>query len=72
MTGGRLVTVIPLTSTDRGLPTQPKVKVGRRVSVAMTEQVRTIAASRLTEQAGRLAPEEIGAIRSIVSQMILD
>ena len=72
LTGGRLVTVIPLTTTDRGLPTQPKVKIGRHVSVAMTEQMRTIAVSRLTEQAGRLAPGEIVVIRSIVSQMILD
>ena len=72
LTGGRLVTVIPLTTTDRGLPTQPKVRVGRRVSVAMTEQVRTMAVTRLNKQIGRLSSEEIAAVRGIVGQMILD
>lgn len=51
-----LVLVVPLTTTDRGWPNHVPVRGTHTLgtdSWAMTEQVRTIARSRLTRYAGR-------------------
>lgn len=63
---GGLVVVVPMTSTDRGVPLHVPIlspEAGLRVtSFAMTEQVRSISVERLGRRRGAVAPATLGAV----------
>ena len=62
--------VVPLTSNDRGLVTQPRVASQasglNRPSFARPEDVRAIDASRLGRRLGRVSGEELADIRKVL------
>jgi mRNA interferase MazF len=62
--------VVPLTSRDRGLSHQPRVEPGAsgltRRSYARPEDVRAVSTVRFLRQLGRVAPDELEAIRRVV------
>jgi len=47
LTGGQLLTVLPVTSQNRGWPHHVPIVIGDKPSFAMTEQARTISVQRL-------------------------
>jgi mRNA interferase MazF len=71
---GELLSVLPLTTVDRvGWLHRIEVAVpGHKTGWAITEQVRTISAARLTgtEPIGQLGEDQIGAIRSVLGKML--
>lgn len=66
-----LAIVVPLTSTDRGLPFHPRVTLGPRVGYAMTEQVKSVSLRRLVgRHKESLSAADIDAVRFCLRQMI--
>jgi mRNA interferase MazF len=74
LTGEHLVTVLPLTSRERPgwLHRVAVTRPGRTTSYVLTEQVRTIARSRLTGQAPAwvLSDQEAEQVRTVLRKMI--
>lgn len=71
---GELLSVLPLTTVERATWLH-RVEValpGRKTGWAITEQVRTISATRLTgtEPIGQLDEDQIMAVRSVLSRML--
>lgn len=71
---GELLSVLPLTTVERaGWLHRPEVSLpGQKTGWAVTEQVRTISATRLTgtKPIGRLDEDQIAAIRSVLGRML--
>ena len=71
LTGGQLLTVLPVTSRDRGWSHHVAIVIGDKPSFAMTEQARTISASRLKNLVVRgLTPAEIARITAFLRAWI--
>ncbi|MEH1012538.1 type II toxin-antitoxin system PemK/MazF family toxin [Micromonospora sp. CPCC 206060] len=74
LTGGALVSVLPLTTRERpGWLHRVHIEVpGRRTGWAITEQVRTVSATRLTGRGPihRLRPEQVTEVKSVLRQML--
>ncbi len=74
LVGGELLSVLPLTTVDRvGWLHRIEVALpGHNVGWAITEQVRTISATRLTgtKPIGQLNEDQIVATRSVLSKML--
>lgn len=67
----RLAIVVPMTSTDRGLPFHPPVALGNRTGYAMTDQIKSISIERLVgRHQAALRPEDVDAVRFALRQMI--
>ena len=55
--------VVPMTSrVDRVYPSEAVVKVGRRRSKAMTDQLTTVSKKRLTNRMGRLSGSDLAKV----------
>lgn len=65
-----LAVVVPVTRTARGW--ENHVHLASLESWAMTEQVRTIARSRITRISGTVTPEELRSIRQWVVNLITE
>ena len=65
-----MIVVVPLTSHDRGLVTQPKVSSAasglRRASFARPEDIRAIDANRLQRRLGHVSSDELVEIRKVM------
>ena len=65
-----MVVVVPLTSNDRGLITQPRIAGPqanlKRASFARPEDVRSIDAGRLSQRLGSVDATELGEIRKVL------
>src|SRR5262249_43287658 len=65
-----MVVVVPLTSHDRGLVTQPRISNPRsglsRASFARPEDMRAIDANRLQRRLGEVSSDELAEIRKVV------
>jgi mRNA interferase MazF len=65
-----MAVVVPLTGTDRGLVTQPRVASRgaglSRPSFARPEDVRSIDISRLQRQLGSISAQELADIRKVL------
>jgi len=71
VTGRALATVLPLTTRERpGWLHRIPVKGPGAVSYVVTEQVRTIAVSRLAGPPQTLQPEEIAEVRRVLAKML--
>ncbi|WP_255727595.1 type II toxin-antitoxin system PemK/MazF family toxin [Frankia sp. CIT1] len=74
LTGGALVSVLPLTARERpGWVHRVRIDIsGKPTSWAITEQVRTVSANRLTGRGPlyRLDVEQIAEVRTVLAQMI--
>ena len=74
LTGEQLITVLPLTTRARSgwIHRVAIALTGKPVSYALTEQVRTIARSRLVGQtpAWVLAEREVGEVRVVLRKML--
>jgi len=64
-----LVIVVPLTSTDRGWVTHVPIHTDR-TSLAMCEQVRSIATDRITRIAGTVDASDLADIQSTLGRLI--
>lgn len=66
----KFAVIVPLTSHDRGLVTQPRVTSAgaglKRGSVARPEDVRSIDTARLQRRLGRVSDAELADIRRIL------
>ncbi len=66
-----LVTVAPVTSTDRGWPNHiPTGNSLERPSWVMTEQIRTISRNRITRIGQTVTPECLSAVRQWVADFL--
>lgn len=72
LTGGALVTVVPMTSTARGWPHHVPVVLRSGLSHAMCDQPRTVTAQRFTgtQPLGTAGPEEIADVRFWLGRLI--
>jgi len=61
------VQVVPMTSrTDRVYPSEAVVKVNRRRSKAMADQLTTVSKERLTNRMGRLSAQDMNRVENAV------
>ena len=61
------VQVVPMTSrTDRVYPSEAVVKVNRRRSKAMADQLTTVSKERLTNRMGRLSAQDMSRVENAV------
>lgn len=66
-----LTFVVPCTTTDRGLPFQPKVSSLNQPSFAMCDQLKSISRERLVlRHPARLEPDEIESVKFVLRQLI--
>jgi mRNA interferase MazF len=69
-----MVVVVPLTSHDRGLVTQPRISGSesglRQTSFARPEDMRAIDATRLQRRLGRISNEDLAEIRKVVRYVL--
>ena len=70
----KTVIVVPLTSTQRGLPTRVLIKAStqsglRNDSYAALDQIKTIDKSRVSNKTGEISEEEKHAISDILKEM---
>lgn len=70
----KTVIVVPLTSTQRGLPTRVLIKARtqsglRNDSYAALDQIKTIDKSRVSNKTGEISEEEKHAISDILKEM---
>jgi len=66
-----LAFVVPCTTTDRGLPFHPQVTSLTRPTFAMCDQLKSVSRQRLQRRhSGRLPPEDIAAIKSVLRDLI--
>lgn len=74
LTGEALATVLPLTTRERrGWLHRVEIAIpGKRTGWAITEQLRTVSASRLTGRGPiyRLRAEQIAEVRKVLAQMV--
>lgn len=73
LVAGALITVVPLTTRERpGWTQRVPVRFGGRVSYAITEQVRTVAARRLVGERplGTLRQDDIDEVRTVLRWMV--
>jgi len=65
------VQVVPLTShVERLYPSEALVRIGRRQSKAMADQLATVSKERLSKRIGRVSPQEMASIeRTILIQL---
>ncbi|MGN9811851.1 type II toxin-antitoxin system PemK/MazF family toxin [Micromonospora sp. BQ11] len=74
LTAGALVSVLPLTTRERpGWLHRVKIEIpGNRAGWAITEQIRTVSAARLTGRGPvhRLGPDQVAEVRTVLRQMI--
>ncbi|MFI5908764.1 type II toxin-antitoxin system PemK/MazF family toxin [Dactylosporangium sp. NPDC051541] len=65
-----MVMVVPLTSHDRGLVTQPRISGAqsglRQASFARPEDMRSVDAGRLQRRLGQVGGEDLAEIRKVV------
>jgi len=67
----RLAPVVPCTTTHRGLPIHPPVRLGDRESYAMCEQLKSISVQRLRRRhPASLTPDEISRIQFVLRQVL--
>ena len=61
------VQVVPMTSrTDRVYPSEAIVRVNRRRSKAMADQLTTVSKQRLTNRMGRLSSQDLNKVENAV------
>ena len=61
------VQVVPMTSrTDRVYPSEAVVRVNRRQSKAMADQLTTVSKQRLTNRMGRLSAQDMNKVENAV------
>jgi mRNA interferase MazF len=61
------VQVVPMTSrTDRVYPSEAVVRVNRRQSKAMADQLTTVSKQRLTNRMGRLSVQDMNKVENAV------
>jgi mRNA interferase MazF len=66
-----LVSLVPCTTTDRGLPVHPTLDLGGRPGVAMCDQMRATSVNRLVRlHSAQPTPDEIEKIRFVLRQLI--
>lgn len=74
LTGGALVTVLPLTTRERaGWLHRVRIEIpGKRTSWLITEQIRTVSATRLTGRGPihRLRADQVTEVKSVLRQML--
>jgi mRNA interferase MazF len=68
----RTVIVVPVTTTDRGLPWQPPVTLAGRPSIAMCEQIKSISLDRIAgpHRAATLTADEIELVGNALRNLI--
>jgi hypothetical protein len=66
-----LVFVVPCTTTDRGLPFQPRVSSLKRPTFALCDQLKSVSRARLRRRhSDKLTVEDITAIKFVLRRMI--
>jgi mRNA interferase MazF len=66
-----LVLVVPVTNTNRGLPWQPAVAIGDKLSHAMCDQMKAVSIKRLRKRhEARLTAAEVDNIRFALAQLL--
>ena len=66
-----LALVVPCTSTDRGLPFQPRVTLDGRAGFAMCDQVKALSRGRIVNpHRGALTAPEIDRIKFVLRRLI--
>ena len=67
-----LTWVVPLTTTDRGWPLHVRVHVDGTASVALCEQLRSVAVERLGRLVGMIRYDELAEVRALLRHIIGD
>ncbi|MFK4091092.1 type II toxin-antitoxin system PemK/MazF family toxin [Kribbella sp. NPDC020789] len=66
-----LVIVLPMTTTDRGLPFQPAVQLGNTTGYAMTDQIKSISVQRLKKpHPYQPSPADIQTVKFALRRML--
>lgn len=66
------IIVAPLTSTSKNYPTRVKIKFENKIGWIVLDQIRCIDKLRLIKKAGKLGKEDIGEVKNIIKEMLVD
>jgi mRNA interferase MazF len=68
----RTITVCPMTSTSKSYPTRIKIKLKRKISWVVVDQIRTLDKLRVVKIAGALDEESITELKAIIRETFVD
>lgn len=68
----RTVIVAPMTSTSMNYPTRVKVKHANKEGWIVLDQIRTIDKDRVLKSLGELSKKEIGSVKDVIREMLVE
>ena len=68
----RTIVVAPMTTTSKKYPTRIEMKLDRKISWVVMDQIRTIDKQRIIKVLGRLARPEIKELKSVIKETFID
>lgn len=66
------VIIAPLTTKSRPYPTRVQIEFRKKTSWVVLDQIRTVDKRRLIKRLGKITPDKIGLIKSIIKEMLVD
>jgi len=68
----RTVIVAPMTSSSKNYPSRVKVKHANKEGWIVLDQIRTIDKSRVLKSLGELNKKEIGSVKEVIREMLVE
>ena len=68
----RTLVIAPMTTTSKKYPTRIKVKHDQKTGWIVIDQIRTIDKQRIIKVVGKLSPQEIKEVKSVLKETFVD
>lgn len=68
----RTLIIAPITSNSKPYPTRVKIKIDRKDSFIVLDQIRTIDRRRVYKKKTKLKPKEIEMVKMIIKETLVD
>ncbi|MBN2154871.1 MAG: type II toxin-antitoxin system PemK/MazF family toxin [Candidatus Lokiarchaeota archaeon] len=66
------VIIAPLTSKSRDYPTRVEIQLQGKNGWIVLDQIRTIDKSRIIRKVGKISPQQIQKVKSVIKEMLVD
>lgn len=68
----RTLVIAPMTTTSKKYPTRIEVKHDQKTGWIVIDQIRTIDKQRIIKVVGKLSPQEIKEVKSVLKETFVD
>lgn len=68
----RTVIIAPITSKSKDYPTRVRIQLQGQDNWIVIDQIRTVDKERITRLLGLLSPEEVGAVKAVIKETLVD